>query len=115
LGGNPIGAMMTHLVDADGNVQMDPPPPGEGIQIIILPFYVKSGTKDQEVYFFDFPSDVDFEIGRIEIATNEGTHHMNCFITPYVHNPDSVDIIRPMVMRKDDGTTVTDSVHCQPS
>src|SRR5437588_9770767 len=76
-----FGSNSSHWVDASGNVQMDPPPPGEGIQIKILPFYVKSGTEDQEVYFFDFPSDVDFEIGRIEIANNEGTHHMNCFIT----------------------------------
>src|SRR5437588_379026 len=63
-----------HWVDAEGNAQMDAPPPGEGIQMRILPFVVPQDSEVQGNFYFEFPSDVDFQIGRIEIAMNEGTH-----------------------------------------
>ena len=75
----------THGVDAKGNVWMTPPPPGQGIQIAIQPFVVPDSSEVQGNFYFDLPSDVDFIVGRIEIAMNEGTHHMNCFFS---HNHD---------------------------
>jgi len=67
--------------DKDGNVQMAPPPAGEGVQIVIDPFDVPQGQEVQQNYWLKLPSDVAFDVARIQIATNKGTHHMNLFRT----------------------------------
>src|SRR5947209_4989490 len=57
-----------HGIDPNGNVWLNPPATGDGIQIKIMPFYVPKDSEIQGDFFFDFPSNVDFEIGRIQIA-----------------------------------------------
>jgi hypothetical protein len=65
--------------DADGNTVLQPPPPGEGIQLVIGPFDVPIGSEIQREYYLTMPFDEEFNVGKIEIAMNEGTHHMNFF------------------------------------
>jgi hypothetical protein len=102
-----------HWVDQDGNVQMDAPPPGMGIQMKIDAFDVPADTELQGNFYFSLPSDVPFTIGRIEIAMNEGTHHMNCFVTPLQWPIDS-GLDRIMAMRKDDGSIENQKIKFQP-
>jgi len=92
---------------------MAPPPPGEGIQMAIPPFTVPDSTEVQGDFYFTFPSSIDYEIGRIEIAMNEGTHHMNCFKTPIVWPPDSGQP-QKMIMRLEDGSVDTQAIRFQP-
>ncbi len=73
--------------DADGNTVLTPPPPGEGFQVQIPAFEVPPGKEIQRDYYITLPNDEDYEVGKIEIAMNEGTHHMNFFRTAI---PDSV-------------------------
>lgn len=65
--------------DSDGNVVLQPPAPGEGIQIIVDTFSVPLGKEVQGDYYFQLPNDVPITVGHIEIAMNKGSHHMNCF------------------------------------
>jgi hypothetical protein len=102
-----------HGVDAAGDVWMSPPPVGQGIQLSVLPFVVPDSSEVQGNFYFDFPSDVDFQVARIEIAMNEGTHHMNCFKSPLTWPQDS-GVGRPMVMRRDNGKIDTIVIRYQP-
>ncbi|MDP4220449.1 MAG: hypothetical protein Q8916_01095 [Bacteroidota bacterium] len=102
-----------HYTDADGNVQMDPPPIGEGIQMVIEPFDVPRDSDLQGDFYFHLPSDVDFNVGRIEIAMNQGSHHMNLFRSPVAWPPDS-GMPRTMVFTRDNGKKDTVSVRYQP-
>jgi hypothetical protein len=65
--------------DNDGNTVLKAPPPGEGYQLVIGPFDVPTGTEIQRDYYFALPNDEDIYVRKIEIAMNEGTHHMNFF------------------------------------
>jgi hypothetical protein len=65
--------------DVNGDVQLAPPPPGEGIQMEIQPFIVPQGTEIQRNYYMKFPSDVDVDIQKMEFAFNPGSHHLNIF------------------------------------
>jgi hypothetical protein len=56
-----------------------PPTPEEGFQYVMDPFDVPPGQEIQNCYFFDVPYDEEVCIGRIEVAQNSGTHHMNIF------------------------------------
>ncbi len=96
----------THGNDADGNVWMKAPPPGEGIQIEVQPFTVPTGTEVQGNFYFNIPSNVPFDVGRIEIAMNEGTHHMNLYKTAFVWPPDS-GVPAPVVFSHIDGKVDT--------
>lgn len=85
----------THGVDADGNVWMKAPPAGEGLQIALQPFDVPADSEVQGNFFLHLPTDIPFDVGRIEIAMNEGTHHMNMYKNN-IYWPDSGDD-RPVV------------------
>ncbi len=67
--------------DADGNTVLQPPPSGEGLQVQIGPFDVPTGLEVQRDYYLKLPNEEDIYISKIEIAMNEGTHHMNFFRT----------------------------------
>jgi hypothetical protein len=71
-----------HLyTDAEGNVHLEPPAPGEGIQIEVDTFAVPFGKEIQADFYFQLPTDVPIYVDHIEIAMNTGSHHMNCFRT----------------------------------
>jgi len=101
-----IGDYWSHGVDVNGNVYMTPPPPGQGIQINVLPFPVPDSTEVQGDFYFDLPSDVDFSVGRIEIAMNEGSHQMNCYKTISVWPADS-GLASKTIMHFDNGNADT--------
>lgn len=68
--------------DADRNVMLTPPPPGEGFQVELGPWDVPYALDGQQRdYYITMPNEEDFYVGKIEIAMNEGTHHMNFFRT----------------------------------
>jgi hypothetical protein len=72
----------TFSFDAEGNVQLIPPPPGEGFQVELGPWDVPYALDGQQRdYYITMPNEEDFFVGKIEIAMNDGTHHMNFFRT----------------------------------
>ncbi len=64
-----------------GDVQLTPPPAGQGVQISVAPFTIKPGEEIQRNYFTTLPSDSDIYINKVEFAYNEGSHHCNIFRT----------------------------------
>jgi len=112
---NPTGvppAGEAHGVDAQGNVWMNPPPSGEGLQIAVEPFAVPDSAEVQGNFYLHLPSDVPFDVGRIEIAMNQGTHHMNLYRWANLWPPDS-GIPRPVIYRHLDGKIDTVQVRYQ--
>jgi len=103
----------SHYTDAQGNVQMDPPPPGEGIQLVIEPFDVPVDSEFQSDFYFHLPSDLPFNIGRVEVCMNQGSHHMNLFRSTTEWPPDS-GISHTMIFHRDNGKTDTQIVKYQP-
>jgi hypothetical protein len=65
--------------DENGDVQLAPPPPGEGVQMVIPAFAVPQGKEIQRNYYFKLPVDHDVDIQRVEFAFNPGSHHLNIF------------------------------------
>ena len=65
--------------DDVGDVQLAPPPPGEGVQMEIPAFEVPEGKEIQRNYYFKLPVDHDVDISKIEFAFNRGSHHLNIF------------------------------------
>ncbi|OGU31145.1 MAG: hypothetical protein A2X67_02785 [Ignavibacteria bacterium GWA2_55_11] len=61
------------------DVQLDPPPQGQGVQLAIPPFSVPQGDEVQRNYFMTLPSDSDLYVTRVEFRYNEGSHHCNVF------------------------------------
>lgn len=62
-----------------GDVQLDPPAAGHGIQIGVPAFEIAKGEERQRNYFFALPSNDDVYINRIQFAYNVGSHHCNVF------------------------------------
>lgn len=75
----PTATVEKFSFDADGNTVLQAPPAGEGLQIQVGPFDVPVGEEIQRDYYIKLPNDEDIYISKIEIAMNEGTHHMNLF------------------------------------
>ncbi len=100
--------------DADGTVFLEPPAPGEGIQIVVDTFAVPLGKEVQGNFYFKLPITTPLNIGRIEIATNKGTHHMNCFRTQIVQTADSSTKPKRMIFTQN-GKTDTTSILFQPT
>ncbi len=86
----PTPGTSSHGVDASGNVWMTAPPLGEGVQIEAMPFDVPNNTEIQGNFYLRFPSDIDLDISRIEVAMNSGTHHMNMYRSSLFAPPDSI-------------------------
>jgi hypothetical protein len=107
-----VGPTSTHGVDAQGNVWMDPPPPEEGLQIDVQPFVVPDSAEVQGNFYLHLPSQVPFDVERIEIAMNQGTHHMNLYRSTVAWPPDS-GIARKIVFRYLEGNVDTIAVRYQ--
>lgn len=97
-------------IDAEGNAVLQPPPSGEGLQIKVGPFDVPIGEEVQRDYYIKLPNEEDIYISKIEIAMNDGTHHMNFFRT-------SIDLPDDLPTRKEgeayyvyNGNTITSPV-----
>lgn len=61
------------------DVQLDPPPAGQGVQIGIPPFNVPQGQEIQRDYYLNLPSSRDIYVNRFQFAYNPGSHHCNVF------------------------------------
>ena len=107
-----VADSQSHGVDASGNVWMNPPPAGQGIQIAILPFTVPDSAEVQGDFYLNIPSDVPFNVGRIEVAMNDGTHHMNLYKSNKVWPPDSGKP-RAVAFSHDNGSIDTMNVRYQ--
>ncbi len=92
----PTSTESSHGIDVSGNVWMAAPPTGEGVQLEAMPFDVPNNTEVQGNFYLLFPSDIDIDISRIEIAMNAGTHHMNMYRSHLFAPPDSL----PSIIRK---------------
>ncbi|MEI8135398.1 MAG: hypothetical protein WCH46_10080 [bacterium] len=102
-----------HGVDGDKNVWMKAPPAGEGLQIAVQPFIVPGDSVEvQGNFYFHLPTSVPFDVGVIEIAMNEGTHHMNMYKSTVKWPADS-GIPRPIVFTHLDGKVDTQNVRYQ--
>ena len=62
-----------------GDVQMDPPPAGQGLQIVVGPFDVAAGTEITRNYYMKLPSNDSIYITRVQMVYNVGSHHCNVF------------------------------------
>ncbi len=100
--------------DADGTVFLEPPAPGEGIQIVIDTFAVPKGTEVQGNFYFKLPITAPLNIGRIEVATNRGTHHMNCFRTVIEQTADATTQPKNIIFTQN-GKVDTANILYQPT
>ncbi|MEW5854779.1 MAG: hypothetical protein AB2A00_38740 [Myxococcota bacterium] len=88
------------------NVSLQPPAAGRGFQYTTGEFEVAPGLDLQQCFFFQVPGNAGEEIfvNRIEVAQNEGTHHMNIFrvrtITP---GPNGLGPEGGLVQRSENG------------
>jgi hypothetical protein len=72
--------------DGDGNVTLCQP---AGVVRLETPvFDVPEGDEVQDCYFFAVPGDAPVYVNRVEVAQNDGSHHMNLFRVHTVVNLD---------------------------
>jgi hypothetical protein len=91
---------------------MAAPPSGQGLQMALEPFDVPTDTEVQGNFYLHLPSDIPFDVDRIEIAMNEGTHHMNMYRST-VHWPSDSGVDRSIVFRHLNGTVDTTKIKYQ--
>lgn len=94
----PLAILMTSSCSERGPVQPDdggsidvqlaPPPPGQGVQLAVDPFEVAAGAEIQRNYYMKLPSDEDLYVTRLEFAYNKGSHHVNLFKSDTISVPD---------------------------
>jgi|SRR5215813_9717537 len=65
-----------------GDIQL--PPPVRGVQLTITSRPVPIGTEETVCHYLKLPSDVDFDVNRIQIAVTGGSHHIHLY-RPYDH------------------------------
>lgn len=81
-----------------GEVQLAMPPAGEGFQYSTGSFEVAAGQEVQDCYFVQIPGTETDEVfvHKVELAMNEGSHHMNVFRVKTVQrNPDGTSKLGP--------------------
>ena len=91
---SPVAAPPVASLSADAAsalVNLAPPAPGEGVQLVAGPFYVGPGEEIQNNFFMKLPVDKDVMVDRIEIAYPPGSHHCNLFKSDSINVPDHVE------------------------
>lgn len=73
------------------DVTLDPPPAGQGMQVVIGPFDAPSGQEVQKNYYQKLPNTEDIYVTKIEFRFNPGSHHMNIFKSDNIDVPDHVE------------------------
>ena len=66
------------------------PPPARGVQLSITSRPVPVGTEETVCHYLKLPSDVDFDVDRIQIAVTGGSHHIHLY-RPYDSSLDVPD------------------------
>ncbi|MEB3237675.1 MAG: hypothetical protein VKO64_08620 [Candidatus Sericytochromatia bacterium] len=62
-------------------LELEPPPTGQGVQLVIEPFEVRRGQEIQRNFYLKLPVDRQVAVTRIDFAMREGSHHCNLFKT----------------------------------
>lgn len=73
--GRPLGASEDPSV-----IHLDPP--ARGVQLAVTAREIPPGKEETSCHFFKMPSDVDFDVNRIQIAVTGGSHHIHLY-RPY--------------------------------
>jgi len=55
------------------------PPPARGVQLRVTAPPVAIGTEETVCHYLKLPSDVDFDVNRIQIAVTGGSHHIHLY------------------------------------
>ncbi|HVM95393.1 MAG TPA: hypothetical protein VMT89_03340, partial [Candidatus Acidoferrales bacterium] len=71
--GQPLG------LTGNGSSEITLPVPAKGVQLHVITPPIPDGKEDTSCHYFKFPSDVDLEIGRFEIAVSGGSHHIHLY------------------------------------
>jgi hypothetical protein len=72
--GRPLGT-----TGDDEEVVLPAPEPGKGIQIRVTARAVPIGEEETACHYLKLPSDVDFDVDRIQIAVSGGSHHTHLY------------------------------------
>ena len=64
-------------VDSGGELIL--PPPVRGVQIKVTSPPVPAGKEETGCHFLKLPSDVDFDVNRIQVAVTGGSHHIHLY------------------------------------
>lgn len=70
---------------------LQPPAPGEGVQLVAGPFSVPPGAEVQNNFYMKLPVDHDVYVDHIDIVYPTGSHHCNIFKSDTIDTPDHVD------------------------
>jgi len=64
-------------VDEQGELIL--PPPVRGVQLKVTSPPVAKGTEETGCHYLKLPSDVDFDVNRIQVAVTGGSHHIHLY------------------------------------
>ena len=75
------------------------PPPERGIQIAVTAPAIPIGTEETACHYLKLPSDVDFDVDRIQIAVSGGSHHIHLYrpFDPSYQVPDGFEVCNAAV------------------
>jgi hypothetical protein len=70
------------------------PPPERGVQIEVTTRAVPLGEEETACHYLKLPSDVDFDVNRIQIAVSGGSHHIHLYrpFDPSYQVPDGFEV-----------------------
>jgi hypothetical protein len=70
------------------------PPPARGVQIRVTAAAIPLGTEETACHYLKMPSEVDFDVDRIQIAVSGGSHHIHLYrpFDPNYQVPDGVEV-----------------------
>ncbi len=71
--GRPLGGTV------EDPTQITLPPPADGVQLSVTHRAIPDGTEETGCHYFKMPSDVDFDVNRIQIAVTGGSHHIHLY------------------------------------
>lgn len=75
------------------------PPPERGVQIAVTARAIPIGEEETACHYLKLPSDVDFDVDRIQIAVSGGSHHIHLYrpFDPSYQVPDGVEVCNSAV------------------
>lgn len=76
------------------------PPPARGVQLRTISPPIAPGSEETGCHYFKMPSEVDFDVDRIQIAVTGGSHHIHLY-RPYDSSLDIPDGYEPCNMAVD--------------
>ena len=63
----------------DSGTELTLPPPVRGVQLRVTSPPVPLGKEETGCHFLKLPSDVDFDVNRIQVAVTGGSHHIHLY------------------------------------